>query len=221
MSKGDWQGGDRAVPLHLPEPAQAWEDESRLSHQAVHELKMLTTMLLKSTETLGSLGRVAVDHVSRADSSYGMRTRTRRPMHSRGSPSREPSRAPDRKMRKNAFPSCESVWHPYCTISAPSSCPRRASKSFTSCSCSPTVHGDGGGSGGSPSGHTRWSGGAQGPAEEDSRRDDLCRGDRVGPDDGARARRVPDDDAQGNAAQVPRVARESPLRCARGLATDN
>ena len=108
MSKGDWQGGDRAVPLHLPEPAQAWEDESRLSHQAVHELKMLTTMLLKLTETLGSLGRVAVDHVSRANSSYGMRTRTRRPMHSRGSPSREPSRAPDRKMRKNAFPSCES-----------------------------------------------------------------------------------------------------------------
>ena len=120
MSKGDWQGGDRAVPLHLPEPAQAWEDESRLSHQAVHELKMLTTMLLKSTETLGSLGRVAVDHVSRADSSYGMRTRTRRPMHSRGSPSREHSRAPDRKKRKNAFPSRESVWHPYCTISAPS-----------------------------------------------------------------------------------------------------
>ena len=119
MSKGDWQGGDRAVPLHLPEPAQAWEDESRLSHQAVHELKMLTTMLLKLTETLGSLGRVAVDHVSRADSSYGMRTRTRRPMHSRGSPSREHSRAPDRKMRKNAFPSRESVWHPYCTISAP------------------------------------------------------------------------------------------------------
>ena len=85
----------------------------------------------------------------------------------------------------------------------------------------PAVHGDGGGSGGSPSGHTRWSGGAQGPAEEHSRWDDLCRGDRVGPDDGARARRVPDDDAQGNAAQVPRVARESPLRCARGLATDN
>ena len=28
-----------------------------------------------------SLGRVAVDHVSRANSSYGMRTRTRRPMH--------------------------------------------------------------------------------------------------------------------------------------------
>ena len=108
VSKGDWQGGDRAVPLHLPEPAQAWEDESRLSHQAVHELKMLTTMLLKLTETLGSLGRVAVDHVSRANSSYGMRTRTRRPMHSRGSPSREPSRAPDRKKRKNAFPSCES-----------------------------------------------------------------------------------------------------------------
>ena len=103
MSKGDWQGGDRAVPLHLPEPAQAWEDESRLSHQAVHELKMLTTMLLKSTETLGSLGRVAVDHVSRADSSYGMRTRTRRPMHSRGSPSREPSRAPDRKREKILF----------------------------------------------------------------------------------------------------------------------
>lgn len=87
VGKGDWQGGDRAVPLHLPEPAQAWEDESRLSHQAVHELKMLTTMLLKLTETLGSLGRVAVDHVSRANSSYGMRTRTRRPMHSRGSPS--------------------------------------------------------------------------------------------------------------------------------------
>ena len=103
VSKGDWQGGDRAVPLHLPEPAQAWEDESRLSHQAVHELKMLTTMLLKLTETLGSLGRVAVDHVSRADSSYGMRTRTRRPMHSRGSPSREPSRAPDRKREKILF----------------------------------------------------------------------------------------------------------------------
>ena len=47
------------MPLHLSEPAQAWEDESRLSHQAVlHELKMLTTMLLKlthdaMTETLG------------------------------------------------------------------------------------------------------------------------------------------------------------------------
>lgn len=90
VSKGDWQGTDRALPLHLPEPAQAWEDESRLSHQAVHELKMLTTMLLKLTETLGSLGRVAVDHVSRANSSYGMRTRTRRPMHSRGSPSGSP-----------------------------------------------------------------------------------------------------------------------------------
>ena len=103
MSKGDWHVTYRALPLHLPEPAQAWEDESRLSHQAVHELKMLTTMLLKLTETLGSLGRVAVDHVSRANSSYGMRTRTRRPMHSRGSPSREPSRAPDRKREKNLF----------------------------------------------------------------------------------------------------------------------
>ena len=90
VSKGDWHVRYRALPLHLPEPAQAWEDESRLSHQAVHELKMLTTMLLKLTETLGSLGRVAVDHVSRANSSYGMRTRTRRPMHSRGSPSGSP-----------------------------------------------------------------------------------------------------------------------------------
>ena len=107
MSKGDWQGGDRAVPLHLPEPAQAWEDESRLSHQAVHELKMLTTMLLKSTETLGSLGRVAVDHVSRADSSYGMRTRTRRPMHSRGSPDGALASA-GQKNEKKSFPSCES-----------------------------------------------------------------------------------------------------------------
>jgi hypothetical protein len=103
VSKGDWQGGWGKLGLHLPEPAQAWEDESRLSHQAVHELKMLTTMLLKLTETLGSLGRVAVDHVSRANSSYGMRTRTRRPMHSRGSPSREPSRAPDRNLEKFFF----------------------------------------------------------------------------------------------------------------------
>ena len=103
VSKGDWQGRWGKVGLHFPEPAQAWEDESRLSHQAVHELKMLTTMLLKLTETLGSLGRVAVDHVSRANSSYGMRTRTRRPMHSRGSPSREPSRAPDRKREKILF----------------------------------------------------------------------------------------------------------------------
>ena len=70
VSKGDWQGRWGKVGLHFPEPAQAWEDESRLSHQAVHELKMLTTMLLKLTETLGSLGRVAVDHVSRANSSY-------------------------------------------------------------------------------------------------------------------------------------------------------
>ena len=107
VGKGDWQGGDRAVPLHLPEPAQAWEDESRLSHQAVHELKMLTTMLLKSTETLGSLGRVAVDHVSRADSSYGMRTRTRRPMHSRGSPDGALASA-GQKNEKKSFPSCES-----------------------------------------------------------------------------------------------------------------
>ena len=111
VSKGDWQGGDRAVPLHLPEPAQAWEDESRLSHQAVHELKMLTTMLLKLTETLGSLGRVAVDHVSRANSSYGMRTRTRRPMHSRGSPSGSPRerRTENEKKKSSWFLKCR-VW---------------------------------------------------------------------------------------------------------------
>ena len=107
MSKGDWQGTDRALPLHLPEPAQAWEDESRLSHQAVHELKMLTTMLLKLTETLGSLGRVAVDHVSRANSSYGMRTRTRRPMHSRGSPFGSP-RERRTENEKISFPTFET-----------------------------------------------------------------------------------------------------------------
>ena len=100
MSKGDWQGRWGKVGLHFPEPAQAWEDESRLSHQAVHELKMLTTMLLKLTETLGSLGRVAVDHVSRANSSYGMRTRTRRPMHSRGSPSGSPRERRTEKEKK-------------------------------------------------------------------------------------------------------------------------
>lgn len=104
VSKGDWHVTYRALPLHLLEPAQAWEDESRLSHQAVHELKMLTTMLLKLTETLGSLGRVAVDHVSRANSSYGMRTRTRRPMHSRGSPSRSPRERRTENV-KNSFPS--------------------------------------------------------------------------------------------------------------------
>ena len=53
VSKGDWQGRWGKVGLHFPEPAQAWEDESRLSHQAVHELKMLTSSSLSVTRMGG------------------------------------------------------------------------------------------------------------------------------------------------------------------------
>ena len=78
----------------------------------------------------------------------------------------------------------------------------------------PAVDGDGGG-GGLERPHPLASPTLREQSARYTRRNDLRRGDRVGPDDGARARRVPDDDAQGNAAQVLRVARESPLRCAR------